>query len=78
MAKSLHDQAATMAAQSKEQLQEELLARFHFNDPLLSLIARTLIDVKIEATLSGMAIVTDNVQLDAYERGYLDGIRDSK
>lgn len=78
MAKSLHDQAATTAQQSKEQLQEELLARFHYNDPLLTLIARTLVDAKIEATLSGMAIVSDNVQLDAYERGYLDGLSDAQ
>jgi hypothetical protein len=78
MAKSLYDQAATTAAQSKEELQDLLLARFHHNDPLLSVIARTLIDAKIEATLSGMAIVSDNVQLDAYERGYLDGLSDAQ
>jgi len=78
MPKSLHDQAAQHSAQSREELQEELFARFSLNDSLLKLIARALTDAKIEGTLAGMHLVADNIQLDAYTRGYTDGRSDAQ
>jgi hypothetical protein len=78
MSKSLHDQAAQHSAQSREELQEELFARFSLNDPLLKLIARAITDAKIEGTLAGMHLVSDNIQLEAYARGYTDGRSDAQ
>lgn len=78
MAKSLHDQAAQHSAQSRENLNEELFARFDLTDPLLRLIARAITDAKIEGTVAGMYLVSDNIQLEAYARGYTDGRSDAQ
>lgn len=78
MAKSLHDQAAQHSAQSREALHEELFARFDLTDPLLRLIARAITDAKIEGTLAGMHLISDNIQLEAYARGYTDGRSDAQ
>jgi hypothetical protein len=77
MAKILYDQAAQNAQRSHDALITHLENK-PWNDPIFKLIANALIDTRIEGFLSGMDLVSDNVQLDAYSRGYADGLEDKK
>lgn len=77
MEKTLHDQAAQNAQRSHDALIEHL-ENLPWNSPVFKLIANALIDTRIEGFLSGMNLVSDNIQLDAYSRGYADGLEDKK
>ena len=48
------------------------------DDAIYPLLFRALIDSKIEGTLLGIDMVKDKVELEAYERGYVEGLGDKK
>jgi hypothetical protein len=77
MAKTIHDQAVQHAQRSHDALVAHI-EHLPWNDPLFGLVARALTDARIEGLLAGMALVADNIELDAYSRGYIDGRKDTK
>ena len=69
------------AVQRAKQSRAALLAHLDTiiqDDELYPLLFRAIIDSKIEGTLLGIDMVRDKVHLEAYERGYVEGLGDQK
>ena len=72
-----HSQALARAKESRAKLIAHLETITN-DDAIYPLLFRAIVDAKIEGTLVGIDMVKDKVELEAYTRGYTEGLNDQK